>query len=101
MRSLVFSLAFTSLAGLALAQAPDLADPISWGSAVSGMRVGVALAQGSAGRELRGVFANMAPTQQSLVIATQGRGFGYSFSMRAQGGPDGKEHEISSWVDAR
>jgi hypothetical protein len=106
MRTLGFSLAFTSLAGFALAQAPNaagrLADHISWGSTVSGMRVGVALGQGSGGRELRVVFANMAPTQQSLVIAEQGGGVpstGYYFAIRAQGGPDGKEHEISYWVD--
>ena len=98
MRPLVFSLAFTSLAGLALAQAPNQAGDISWGSTVSGMRVGVALGQGSSGRELRVVFANMAPTQQSLVIAMQPSA-GYTFDIRAQGGPDGKEHEISSWVD--
>jgi len=77
-----------------------LADDINWGGTVSGMRVGVALGQGSGGQELRVVFANMAPTEQSLVIATYGRGFGYYFNIRAQGGPDGKEHEISNWVDA-
>jgi hypothetical protein len=63
------------------------------------MRVGVALGQGIGGRELRVVFANMAPTQQSLVIAMQAPSFGYHFGIRAQGGPDGKEHEISNWVD--
>jgi hypothetical protein len=102
MRTLIFSLAFTSLAGHALAQAPHLADDISWGSTVSGMRVGVALGQGSGGRELRVVFANMARMQQSLLVAEQGGGVpstGYAFDIRAQGGPDGKEHEISYWVD--
>jgi len=94
LRLAVFALLFLN-AGLSRL----LADDIGWGSIVSGMRVGVALGQGSGGRELRVIFANMAPTQQSLVIAERGRSFGYTFGIRAQGGPDGKEPEISNWVD--
>jgi len=85
-----------------LGSARLLADDISWGSTVSGMRVGVALGQGSAGKELRVVFANMAPTQRSLLIAQQGGrapSTAYAFAIHALGGPDGKEYVIFYWVD--
>lgn len=77
------------------------ADELLWGRALSGMRVGVSLRDGPAGKELHVAFQNVGSSPQSLFVSQSG-GFGpptvsYPFEIVAVG-PDGKAHKISYWV---
>ncbi len=85
-----------------VAGAPHLhAEDIQWGTAVSGLRLGVSIAQGGSGRELHVIFRNDSPWQLHLLIAQQGGGppvIGYDFDVRAVS-PDGKaDDRLGYWI---
>src|ERR1700722_1134239 len=80
-----------------------LADEISWGSRVSGLRLGVAIGQGPVESELGGRFSNVASSQQNILVAREGGvrpSRAYEFEIHAFGGPSGKDYVMLYDVDA-
>jgi len=93
--SLLATLAAAAIASIAPAQLN--ADSIKWGDPVAGLRVGVAIDPGTdqTGKFLRILFKNLASSQQSLWIGTEG-GWGppvrsYEFDIWALSGTSDKE----------
>lgn len=89
------------LLAVACASPCSAADGVSWGTALSGIRLGVSIQDGPEGKELHVAFQNVGSTPQSLVVEQFGGGMpsadNYFFDIVAVG-PDRKAHRINFWT---